>query len=401
MNTKTAILKPSLLIFSALILLTIHCTGVEKKETDITTGGLQPIDIRAPAFFWLLQPWKEGTLATIDGRGRFAEISFVGADRMRIRPLVEFPKMQLDKELITWPEAGIITARTSERMHHIAAIDDGITKTHIPLLTWAHIIASPVLLDPKEGLIGYTYGLDDGIEKKLFVYNYKEDRMIHESSGEFAISLSIAMNEQYAMSQQGFMNGNRREYKRIFYNWRSGDIVENDLTKFITENNISLIIRPDRTIHIGKQYLIGSNMLLMDIVKITWNEEYSDIKMIPLSYLVPAGRGVSEFILSSDGWWSTTFIRGYRGLRGERLYKRGFFHMDDRYPNGISMPVITEDYEDFGWDYGAFVNHPVHGMCFAQEWYKGRTRYLRLYKMSEVLAEINRQMSENADEIGR
>ena len=381
--------------------LTIHCTGVEKKETDITTDGLQPIDIRAPAFFWLLQPWKEGTLATIDGWGRFAEISFVGANQMRIRPLVEFPRMQLDRRLITWPEAGIITSTTSERMHHIAAIDDGITKTHIPLLTWAHIIAAPVLLDSKEGLIGYKYSLDDGIEKKLFVYNYKEDRMIHESSGEFAISISIAMNEQYAMGQQGIMNGNRRENREVFYNWRNNEIVENDLTKSLTHNNVDLILRPDRTIHIGRRYLVGYSGLLQRRIKVTWDEEYSDIKITPLSYLVPTGRGVSEFILSSDGLWSSTLVWGYRGIRNEDLCKRAFFHMDDRYPNGISMPIFTEDYENFGWDYGVFVNHPVHGLCFAQEWHKDRQQYLRLYKMSDVLAEINRQMSENADEIGR
>jgi hypothetical protein len=40
----------------------------------------------------------------------------------------------------------------------------------------------------------------------------------------------------------------------------------------------------------------------------------------------------------------------------------------------------------------------IHGMCFAQEWHKERKLYLRLYKMSNVLEEINRQLLEKANE---
>jgi hypothetical protein len=66
------------------------------------------------------------------------------------------------------------------------------------------------------------------------------------------------------------------------------------------------------------------------------------------------------------------------------------------------MPVITEDYETWRWgDFGAFVNHPIHGLCFAQEWHKGRQQYLRLYKMSDVLAEINRRLLEAANSVIR
>jgi hypothetical protein len=112
------------------------------------------------------------------------------------------------------------------------------------------------------------------------------------------------------------------------------------------------------------------------------------------SYLIPSGNRLNNFILSAEGEWSSSLVYGYSGLHNERLCKRAFFHLDSRYPNGISMPVITEDYEKSQWDYSAFVQHPVHGMCFAQEWHKEGKLYLRLYKMSDVLAEINRQLPE-------
>ena len=84
----------------------------------------------------------------------------------------------------------------------------------------------------------------------------------------------------------------------------------------------------------------------------------------------------------------------------EYLSKRAFFHLDDRYPNGISMAIIAEDYENDQWDYSAFVEHPVYGPCFAQEWHKKErgkdVLYLRLYRMDGVLAEINRRILETA-----
>jgi hypothetical protein len=377
------------------VLLFVGCIGENKKtlEKDLQ-AGLYPIDIKAPQFFRLVQPWKQGKLATIDSRGRFAEISFIGADKMRIRPLSNFPKTQLDRELRTWPEAGLI-ASTTGKMHHLAAIDDNKTKSHVPLLSWVHFGGEPVLLDSQEGLVGYTYILDrnpNDVEKSLFIYNYKVDRMVYESPEGFSINMLVAMDNQYALSWHSILDGNGKKTLRKLYNWRTHEIVENDLTNVLNRNDVSFIIEPYRNIHPARRYLFGYSKSSLKQFMITWNEEYSDIKETPLSYLAPEGKSFDDFILSVNGSWATTFVHGYRGLNNERLSRRAFFHIDERYPNGISMPVITEDYEDDQWQFNAFVEHPVHGMCFAQEWHKDGQLYLRLYKMSEVLTEINREL---------
>jgi hypothetical protein len=76
-----------------------------------------------------------------------------------------------------------------------------------------------------------------------------------------------------------------------------------------------------------------------------------------------------------------------------------FFHLDGRYPNGISLPVYVDDYYLSSTSSGAFVEHPEYGMCFAEEKIKEdggkERRYLRLHKMDYVLEEINRQLLEN------
>jgi hypothetical protein len=396
--------KKLLTAFIAALVLTTCGTGKDDVNSamakDYEQEGLQPIDIRSPAFFWMLQPWRDGKLVTIDGWGRFAEISFAGANRMRIRHLVDFPRRVTDRELITWPEAGLITSRTSYQMHHIAAIDDGKTKSHIPLMTWNNTIFSPVLLDSREGLVGYGYGgNDNNINNRLFVYNYKEDRMVYESPERgFHIGIQTAMDNQYVLAYQKSLVGREVVFKYIFYGWRTGEIVENDLTRALDQYSLGLIIGPDRNILQERRCLFGYSSVIREKIKISWNEAYSDITITPLSYLVPRGRGFDDFILSADRRWATSFVFGYSGLNNERLCKRAFFHLDERYPNGISMPVITEDYEEFHWDYSAFVEHPVHGLCLAQEWHKienGKDRlYLRLYRMDDVLAEINRRLAE-------
>ena len=385
-----------------ILLITLILTACNTSKIDNTPqaqeDGLKPIDIRAPSFFWLIQPWKEGKLVTIDRLGRFAEISFIGANRITIKPLVNFPRTGLDGNLMTWPEAGLI-ASTSGKVHHLAAIDDVKTKSHIPLLSWVHREDNPVLFDPIEGLIGYIYLLnadDKDIDTRLFIYNYREDEIIYESPEKgYTISPIFTMDRNNILCWERSLIGNEINGKCIFHNWKINKNTINDLVNSLNKNDFVFIIRYLLNIHLPRRILFGYSSIYGQRLKITWDNNYSNITVTPLSYLLPdESFTLSDFIFSANGEWVTTFISGYRGLRNERLRKRAFFHLDDRYPNGISMPVITEDYEEGGWDYSAFVNHPVHGMCFAQEWRKNGQLYLRLYKMDDVLAEINRQLAE-------
>ena len=377
--------------------------GEKDKETGpAIQGGFGPIDIKAPEFFWLVQPWKEGMLVTIDGWGRFAEISFIGADKMKIKPLVDFPRASMDRDLLTWPEAGLI-AGYSGKMHHLAAIDDGKTKSHVPLLSWVHQERPPLLLDSKEGLVVYSYSLDrnsNDVNNSLFIYNYKEDRMIYESRDELPYLPIIAMNERYTLSYYSVFDGKNVNNRKVFYNCRTNEVVENDLSKTIDQSPRALTLSPYRNIHVAKRVLF---MTLGSRVKLTWDENYSNVKITPISYLYPEGKGLRAFIISVDGTWITSLVSGYKGLYNEALCKRAFLHLDERYPNGISIPVITEDYEPSQWDYSAFVNHPVHGMCCAQEWRKnegGKDQlYLRLYRMDAILEEINRRILEETSGI--
>ena len=377
----------------------IEDTPVNIQNLINEQNEILSIDIPIPSFSWLIRPWKEEKLATIDGNACFAEISFVGANKIKITQLVQFPQTQLDRELITWPEAGVITSMSSSIQHHIAAIDDNKTKSHMPLFSRVFDAASPVMLDPREGLVGYGYTLNwdkQSVDTYLYIYNYKNDTMVYESPEEgFTILMRFAMDDQYVLSWQRILNGEKVEYKTVFYNWRTNEITNNDLTEILSRDYISFSVGQYRNIHPERRYLFAQRRDTGQNIKIDWDENFSNVKITPLFHLLPERNSLSDVILSADGTWGTSLVSGeYRGLDNERLYRRAFFHLDNRYPNGISTPVFAEHGEESpAHDNGAFVQHPVHGMCYAQHYYmeeNGQENlYLGLFRMDDVLEIIS------------
>jgi len=64
------------------------------------------------------------------------------------------------------------------------------------------------------------------------------------------------------------------------------------------------------------------------------------------------------------------------------------------------MPIFTDEFYKDPKRFESFVEHPEYGMCFAGEKRikdnKGKEKlFLSLYKMDDVLAEINRQWKES------
>jgi hypothetical protein len=233
------------------------------------------------------------------------------------------------------------------------------------------------------------------------VYNYKTDKIIKEIKIEENMGLKYPLDSENLIASTYQRGLPKIDY---IYNWRTGERTENELTETTTKLQASFVLLPLVNINLEKRFLFsdidtfeGPN----NSGKITWEEGFTDVKVVPIGYLAPNYKWLSDFFLSPDGQWATCFISGYRGLFEEYLEKRVFFHLDGRYPNGISLPVFADGYYEYHWQPGAFVNHPVHGMCFAEEKLKTdgvkEWRFLRLYKMSDVLAEINRRLLKAED----
>jgi hypothetical protein len=368
-----------------------------------TEGAIGSIDIPSTDFFWMIQPWKEGKLATVDGWGRFSEIGFVGENQISISPLVEFPRNQLDRGLYAWPEAGLIIAQTG-KMFHIADTGTGCTKSMIPYLTWLYDEGSAVLLDAGEGIIAFNYlpmDIDDD-SSPYIIYNYKNDTKVYETGEASDVIMILPITSDMVISKTYTTVQNKAHVEFYLYNWKTRGKAVNELTKKLTELNLALQMGPVYGILPDKQFLVTQTRDRERVIKISWDDNYGDIHITPLDHIKPEGKWILDLSFSSNGEWATTIAGGDTGLYGESLYKRLFYHIDDRYPGGISLPVFADSFEQSLWEgYGAFVEHPVYGWCYAQEYHKKDNNdkdelYLRLYKMSDVQNEIDRLLLEVA-----
>jgi hypothetical protein len=377
---------------------------------------IRPIDIKSSKFFWLLKPWKDGKLATIDGWGRFAEISFEKNNRISIKHLVNFPRRRLDGLFRTWPDADLLWTETGQ-MQCLADVRNKKTKAFIPLLTWTYDSGYPVLLDKEEGLILFPY--DNFINgQKVFrqiYYNYLHDKIVSDT-GEFQpLDFLWALDRERVLVYDFSQSYPYREDKGFLdfyiYNRITGEKIRNKFTDTVKNLQVtSDNLDGHGAMSWGRRYLIsGLHAEGYDsYYKISWNEDFDKVEVLPVREILRQQLRnqdyfVSSFVLSPNGEWARGRVGGYRGLYKEYLFKSVFYHMDAKYPGGMSMPILSEEYEGEDQPKGAFVNHPEYGMCFAQEWHKkenGRDQlYLRLYKMSDVLAEINRQLLEKANEV--
>ena len=393
------------------VLLFCGCSLIKNGRQGAQTSaesmpGLQPIDIPAPKFFWKLQPWKEGKLATIDGRGRFAEISFEKNNKVKIKHLVNFPRRQLDGLFRVWPDADLLWARSGQ-MQCVANVRNKKTKAFIPFLSWTYGSSYPVLLDGEEGLILFSYGFQH--EQSVFrhiYYNYLRDEIISDTGQDQPLDFLWAIDRERVLVNDFSQRYPYRDDKGFIdfyiYNRKTGEKTRNEFTdtvkKFLPrDNNLS----EHGAMSWGRRYLISNLEIKVydGQVKLSWNEDFSKADIYPINEILQRQLGnpryfPSTFILSSGGEWAAARVGGYRGLYNEGLYKRAFYHMDKRYPGGMSIPILADGYEGRDAPDSAFVNHPEYGWCFVKEHSRDKQQYLQIFKMSDVLAEINRQLPE-------
>ncbi|MCL2801957.1 MAG: hypothetical protein FWD28_09400 [Treponema sp.] len=398
-----------------IIIITFSCSSINLNEDPnlITDkNGVKPIEIEMP-FFSVLRTWKEGKLATIDGWGRYAEISFINERRARLTPLVNFPRAQQDIwTLTTYPEASVITS-TSGKAAFIADINNGITKSHIPMLTWVHRDPRLILIDPEEGLVAHQYILnrnDNDVGVSNYVYNYKTDTFVYktpdlnsQNQHEHAVFMSNNIDEKFILSYIKTYENGRLVYDYFFYDWRNGERVKNELTETLKQN--FSYVYTNNVINLNGRFLFAYNSedrRNQKLIKISWDENYSNVQVKDLSnllneiYRLRYNINCLNIIISQCGSWVTAQVTDYsersNDYNNRFITTRIFFHMDDKYPNGMSIPIFSNDNERIentrNYD-GAFVQHPIYGMCYAQNWRRNGRNYLRLYKMDTVLTVIN------------
>lgn len=449
--TKIKYITAVSMIFACSMIVTCNSTR-KVTGTDLITDNNEVLPIHiSTSFSWnKILPWRDGKLVTSDSKGRYAEISFASGNEAKIKPLVDFPRMEpwvIGFE--TFPQAGLITSLMGAHrvgLIHLADIDGNITKSHKPMRQWwAHDEVITCLLDPDEGLIAYQYPIDveyindariENIGTSTYIYNYKTDNMVLKIEDPVRGSvtdfpeMAFAVDKQYVLGYKWKSAETPFSWDVFFFDWRTYEIVRNDLTETMNQMGITPW---HKSINLERRYLFASietqdyyqgefsYLRIKRFYKISWDENYSNITINDISYMFEGWwqkPGIISIDISPDGSWvsATILDLNINPGNGTGYYKRMFFHVDDKYPDGISMPVFAYGYETTAGIKGtAFVDHPVHGMCLAlgwQEWtdlaidrvnaigvlsFKPQELLgngILLFRMEDVLAVINRQLLE-------
>ena len=232
-------------IYAPLLAACLFCGCVSEKQTrapDNADGAsaegdmeITPIEIKTKQFFWMLEPWKDGQLATIDGWGRFSAISFEKNNKITIRPLINFPRTKINGVLRTWPEANLLWTMT-EMMMHVADVELKKSKSFIPLFCTG-VKRMPVLIDADAGVILFQYHEAAGPRDKPIplvpqvYYNYKTDTILSIEEKEVFYLVSYVGGGWYL--RRDLSNPDAREVN--LYHIRTKEVRKNALTRTLNE----------------------------------------------------------------------------------------------------------------------------------------------------------------------
>jgi hypothetical protein len=148
-------------------------------------------------------------------------------------------------------------------------------------------------------------------------------------------------------------------------------------------------------LHQGKRLLIAWSYIsrLGDIqtVLVRWNEDMQDFD---INRTVLQMQDTKTQIydgpdgISGDGNW----LHGIRKktISGVQMDERVVFHLQDYYPQGISMPVSLGYTNQ---DPGAFMNHSKLGPCYVEQ-NTNRNGILFIFKLNDAVDIIKRQALE-------
>lgn len=375
----------------------------ELKNKDITMQieelTVKPYkDIRCKPYILSLEPWKDGKLATIDGWGRFSTFEITEKDKIKVTPLVKFPRKQIDGLFVTYPEIDVMWTGAFMAVQFFSDIKNKRNVETVPIYTNRYKSKTPYLLDSRKKIFLIPYGsMATAEDYDYLIYDFENDKVLYNP---------VEKEEDFEKNYIVFNFGNglficqERDKKNIrdfsdnycIFDYYKNKCIKNKLTEILSLEKYPYIIKVN-----------GENRLIITTydnkIYVTYNDDFSEIKT---EYIVSPffqkmkenGFKTNLKKIDQNNEWGVGKIYGYKGLFGESLYKYFFVNLKKGSPYYL-IPVITEDY--YEWDpSGQFIEHPVYGTCYIQKIENDDKDYIRLYKMSDVQAKIEGYLLEKA-----
>ena len=368
-----------------------------KKEMNINELTIESNkDIRCKEYFYKIEPWKDGKLATIDGLGRFSTFEITGEDKIKITPLVQFPKKKIDGRFKTFPEIDIMWSCVYMAVQFFSDIKNSRNIETVPIYTNRYKSKTPYLLDSKKKIFLIPYGNMATVENyDYLIYDFDNDKVLYNP---------VEKGEDFKKNYIRFNFGNglllcqERDKKNIrnfsddycIFDYYKNKCIKNKLTEVLSLEKYFNIIK----INDENRLIITSSE---NKIYVTYNEDFSEIDT---EYIVSPffqklknkGMNTKFTKINQNNEWCIGNISGLRGLSGEFLYKYFFISIKKETPYYF-IPVITEDYYEDSPS-GEFIEHSVYGTCYIEKIEKYGKDCIRLYKMSDVQAKIEKYLLE-------
>lgn len=354
-------------------------------------------EIRCKPYIHNLEPWKEGKLATMDGWGRFSTFEITEKDKVKVTPLVQFPKKKIDATIKAYPELNFIYATAYRAVHYFADVGNNSTFEITPINSPNLYARIPFIIDREKKLLLIQYGgmITNDICDYV-IYDFKNNEVIYnpiDVAGAFRKPPVFFSFEDgnFLCCERDSRDIEKFDPEKIcMFNYNKNEYTNNKLTDFWT------LKKPDSYIKVRGQDKFIMSYYEGQPVILTYNEDFSEIDVKP--FFPPTVKGGSRYfriaLLSDDLKWAAGRVYNYSSPYDKYLEKYCFVSLDENSPL-YGIPVVTEDYYPSSYPKGRFITHPVYGTCFIEKIEIAKKPYIRLYKMSDVQKEIVKTLSEH------
>lgn len=357
-------------------------------------------DIKCKPFIFTLEPWNNGKLITMDGWGQFSSFDITGKDKIKVTPLVKFPKKKIDGLIETYPEADIIWSSSFQAIQFFSDIKSNRNVETVPIHSSYLHSHTPYLLDAEKKLflIPYTgYG-----ELYTFViYDFINDIVLYNplDNENDVFKKNIRFNFGNGIFLCKEQDKNNQLSKFCMYDYYKNEYTQNKLTEFLSLLGDTFTIQK-----FSNERKIILSSYDYEHIYIEYDENFSEIEKTPLYLPLFSNKQnnniVSTFCkINETNNWGIGQSYGYKGFSGELLKKYYFMNINKN--NLIhSIPVVTEDFYKKNPN-GQFFEHAVYGTCYIEKVKINEEDYIRIYRMSDVEKIVENYLKEKLGDISK
>ena len=337
--------------------------------------------------------WKDGKLITLYN-DRFSTLEVTEKNKLKIKKLVNFP----DGDCIfkTFPEVNVIYGYSGGVTQLFYDLDTNKTLLFEPIFTRRYWARGALLLDSERKIFLLIYGHMLTREKyDYFIYDLPNNKILSspfEQESDFLKDvLEVRLGDYlFLCRERDKTNPKDITNNYYIYDFKKKERIDNELTAFLSTLKYGHGIRYlslEEKIIIISSYDIGDEKNLF----ISWEDGFKKIRATPFFIPTINDKKTDYEILGIHHNEWVVFALYLRGVHGELLKKLGFSNKK----SPVRVPVVIDEYFE-ATPYYFFLEHPLYGPCCFVEVEKDGKKTIRMYKMSDIQAEIDRILLEKA-----